>query len=255
MVITVVSCFYIIKNKHSLSAYDKWISNFMLLNMNKYIYCDNESYIYLTKKYNESSHLKYVIKEISDFYNSKWNWKKDELLDNEIKIGHNELLYKIWNEKIFLVMDAINNNFYGSDIFAWVDIGCFRHAAHIKYFTDFPNSEKIVKNKINISQINKFNNDDYINVNIIDNRFKKKNIICAGMFAGSIDVMLKFALLYEKMIDEFDKCQIFKGKEQSLMNFMVLQNPELFNVIFTQKINNYDKWFYLHYYWSNIKLL
>ena len=114
---TVVSCYYIIPNKHGDEKYAEWISNFMLLNANKIVYCDQKSYQYLSLKYSEKNNLKYVIKEMNDFYVNKWDWKKDEDLDYEIIRGHNEYLYKIWAEKIFFVKDAIERNIFKNDIY------------------------------------------------------------------------------------------------------------------------------------------
>ena len=46
----------------------------------------------------------------------------------------------------------------------------------------------------------------------------------------------------------------FKGKEQSLINFIYIQNPNLIDIVITNSENDYNKWFYLHYYFSICKI-
>ena len=260
--VTVVSCYYIIPNKHTFQQYEVWIKNFMSLSMYKHIFCDTSSHMYLSNLYPENDTLKYTIKELDDLYVNKWNWKKDELLDLENRPGHNELLYKIWNEKVFFLYDATQLNVYNSNVYIWTDIGSFRQENHMINFTNYPNYNKIVQHKINIFQIKSLDDENYKIYNI-DNRFKFKNKIAAGFFGGTIDVILEFKDLYEKMIDAFDQNNLFKGKEQYLYNFIILQNKSLFHIIpvlhynyIKSNITNtiirilYDKWFYAHYYWS-----
>lgn len=237
--ITIVSCFYIIKNKHEQVDYDKWIYNFMQLKRNKCIYCNKESYEYLYKNYPEQLNMKYIIKEIDEFYVSKYNWKKDELLDHEILIGHNELLYKIWNEKIFFVMDVINNNYFDSELYAWIDIGYFRD----KIIKPFPITNKLNINKINMLLVKEFSLLEQNNIQTIDSRFKYTNHISASVFIGNKTILTQYEKLYSAMIDEFENNKVFKGKDQSLINFIALQNKEIFNLIYAQQ-----KWTYLQEY-------
>ena len=237
--ITVVTCFYIIKSKHKLNHYNEWIHNFMNVNtkMNKYIFCDKVSYEYLYKKYKNNENIYYCIKEISDFHVCKLNydWKKEETKDKRIHllIGHNEQLYKIWNEKVFFIIEAINNNIYKSEIFIWLDIGCFRNEKHLQYFNNFPNINKMDVTKLTFLQLFE----------------KNKYVVGAGCFGGPIDLFVKFALLYEQMLAKYTLNNKFKGVEQNLYKNIIDENPSIFNIIEAIEYNNYDKWFYMHYYW------
>jgi hypothetical protein len=245
---TIVTCYYIVPNKHNNEKYDEWINNFMLLNANRIIYCDKKSHQYMSSKYPEKDNLKYIIKEMEYFYVNKWDWKKEEDNDFEIIRGHNEFLYKIWAEKIYFIKDAIENKIFENDIYCWVDIGSFRDKNRMNDFNDFPLKEKIIKDKINILLINKFKENEMNNI-VIDDRFKFVNRL-GGNFAGGKDIMLNMSVLYENMLNEFDKVNIFKGKEQIIWNYLYINNPQLFNLTNAIEFNGYDKWFYFHYKWS-----
>ena len=247
---TIVTCYYIIPNKYNNKNYNEWIENFMLLNANKIIYCDKNSHQFLSLNYPEKDNLKYIIKEMNDFYVNKWDWKKEEEIDFEIIRGHNEFLYKIWAEKIFFIQDAINRNIFKNDIYCWTDIGSFRQKNKMNDFTDFPNKKYIVREKINMFLINKFKDDETKNIHIIDDRFKFVDRL-SGIFAGGIQILLDMAKLYEQMLYNFDKMHIFKGKDQTIWNYIYINNINLFYINESQQINGYDKWFYFHYKWSS----
>jgi hypothetical protein len=247
---TIVSCYYIVPNKHSDEKYDEWISNFMSLNANKVVYCDKKSHQYLSLNYPEKNNLKYVLREIDNFYINKWDWKKEEDLDFEIIRGHNEFLYKIWAEKIYFIKDTIEQKIFKNDIYCWVDIGSFRDKNRMNDFNDFPNSKYIVKEKMNMLLINNFKDNELNNITI-DNRFQFVNRIGATIFAGGINILIKISSLFEKILNDFDKTGIFKGKDQTIWNYIYIQNKTLFELINADETNGYDKWFYLHYKWSN----
>ena len=115
-------------------------------------------------------------------------------------------------------------------------------------FIDFPNPKYIVKEKMNMLLINNFKDDELNNIKI-DNRFQFVNRI-GGLFACTPYIASQIALLYENMLNKFDKDGVFKGKEQTLWNFIYITYPQLFYLTPAKEHNNYDKWYYLHYLWS-----
>ena len=261
--VTVVSCYYIIRSKFPKKQYLEWIKNYIFLNFHSVIFCDE-----LTKKFlidniptiiNSKTILK--ILDISNFKTSEYkDWKKDLKKDDEIKKGvnHSVKLYKIWNEKIYFLNKVINENPFESNFFLWNDIGSFRTTNKNKLQLikelQFPQSNRFVKGKVSMFKIKDFTLDEKKNINNIDSRFKHVNRY-GGMFGGDKESLIIFEKKYTKLLHKFKKKNIFAGKDQSIYNFLVLQNPNLIHTINSHKVNkSYDKWFCFHFYFSNYKL-
>ena len=256
MSVTLVSCYYEIPSKRPIQQYHEWIENFMKLSCNMVIFTDKKSSEWLFEKFPENERRNYVLLEIDDFKTSQWDYKRDEKLDHEMCVGHSEKLYKVWNEKPFFLQKALELNYYqtGSlDHFVWCDIGCFRNTSMMKYFKTFPSSNKLHVSKIQMLQIADFTEDDKNNVYDLDERFKLTNRIGGTMFSVPTNLIATLCQIHENIIDQFDKKTLFKGKDQSLYAFEVLQNPDLFDLVkpVFPEYFHYDVWFYFHYLWSD----
>jgi len=248
---TVVSAYYIIPSKASNDIYMERIKNFMSMNMQTIIFVDEESHKILSALYPESDTRKYSILPIDSFETSKFDWKHDESIDTEKSIGHNEKLYKIWNEKPFFMKKALEINPYKSEYYMWVDIGCFRNASLLKYYTGFPLVSKFNPEKIQFLEINPFTENEKKNTNKINSRFEPVDRIGGTMIASPSKLINKLATLQMGMLKTFDINKIFKGMDQDVYAFIVLQNPDLFEIIKPEKIvHGTDRWFYFHEYFS-----
>ena len=252
---TVVSCYYLTSSKHSIAKYMEWIRNFMAMDMKVIIFTNSYSLPALNSLYPETEKRQYKIREINDFYTSRWDWNKEVVMDPEIHVGHNPFLYQIWNEKIFMIADVIKENPYKTDAFAWVDIGCFRNSSQLDRFTGFPNPLKFSLEKISFLQIEPFIGDDYNSLYPVSNRFIHRITLGGTMFAGGADALLKFRDIYRDIIDEADKLNVFKGKDQNLYAFCCLRHPELFQIIQNRPNYQYDRWFSLHHMWAGSPFL
>jgi len=254
---TLVSGYYEIPSKRNIEQYHEWIRNFMQLKCNILIFTDKNSSKWLLKNFPETETRKYSIVEISDFKTSQWNYKKDEFVDHERNIGHSENLYKVWNEKPFFVQRALSQNVFNSDVFVWCDIGCFRKSSMMKYFRDsFPSLYKLDRTKIQMLQIEDFTQRDKENVYNFDERFRFINRIGGTMFSVPKYLVNNFCKIHEHTIIEFEKHNLFKGKDQSLYAFEVLQNPDLFDLVRPDipSYISYDVWFYFHIKWSDFSI-
>merc|ERR1712243_429333 len=63
------------------------------------------------------------------FEEKSWRHPKtqtQEQMDHELAVGHNRLLYWIWNEKTNLMWIAASLNTFSSSYFVWLDIGAIR---------------------------------------------------------------------------------------------------------------------------------
>ena len=250
---TVVTCYYKIHSKNSSETYMKWIENFMKFNFNCVIFCDNVSHKLLCELYPETPRRKYRIVEITAFICSKFDWNRDLCIDPEKNI-HTIELYKLWAEKVFFIKRAIHENVFDTDFFVWTDIGSFRDVGRLQDFTNYPNINRLECDKITFLQLNPFSSLELENIDQADNRFLYTIRIGGGIFGGRSDILLKFSALYDNVLKEFDDSGIFKGKDQNLFSFIIIRNPDMFNIINAVTHNGYDKWFYLHYYLSSISI-
>lgn len=256
--VTVVSCFYIIKSKFSKEKYIEWIKNFLSIGFNALIFCDSGSLDFIKShipNVTTATNITFKILNIEDFVTSTRDWSHEPSLDDEIKKGtnHSIELYKIWNEKIFFLDKATQLNPYGAQYFLWIDIGSFRNKTRLNEIKElnFPTPHNFENNKMTMFRINNFTKKERINVNIIDSRFKKCNRY-GGMFGGDSVAIHTFKKKYESLLNQFKKKKVFAGKDQSIYNFLVLQNPELIQTVDANTINeHYDKWFCFHYYFSD----
>lgn len=165
--LTLVSCWYILKSKFDINEYKTWISNLLLnvRNFNLVIFTDSKSKYMLDLFVNDNPKIKIIVLEIEDLfcYKFKHSWiknhRKNHLLNNKIDWKVNML----WSEKIYFVKRAIYNNYFNSDLdeewVGWCDIGYFREEKNnmaIDKIKFWPNIEKIKlldKSKIYYTQI------------------------------------------------------------------------------------------------------
>ena len=135
----------------------------------------------------------------------------------------------------------------------WVDIGCFRDESLIEKFASFPNISKFHPTKIQFLEVEPFTKEEKENTEVIDERFRYVNRIGGTMFTSPITCIEKFATIHKKMLDKFEEKKIFKGKDQSLFNFAILQNQDLFDIIKRPLNPKYphSEWFYFHEYFSS----
>ncbi len=232
---TVVTAYYEIKSKRPTEKYREWISYFMNVDLKCVIFVDPSSD--LPDIYPRTERRKYFYLPISDFETSiKWNWEEDVKMDDEIRIGHNINLYKIWNEKIFFIKRVIDFD-PSEEFFLWLDIGAVRTPMVSDFLKNsgFPKYHKLQKNKVTVILIESFTKEETERLEEIDSRFKKVDRI-GGLFAGERNALQRFSRLHSQTLDEFENAGVFKGKDQSVYNYQVLRYPELFHVLNSKEI-------------------
>lgn len=244
----IVSCYYEIPSKTSKDHYYTWMDNFMDISVRKVIFTDQRTFETLSKKYPETENRTYILKEISEFRTSEWDWSHDESIDTEKHVGHNRLLYQIWNEKPFFVKSAAEL-FPQYNAYIWCDIGYFRS---FKPAASFPNPAKYNLETIQFLQIRRFDKDDLHQIEKVDERFRFKNRIGGGMFVTPRNLIDSFIDIHVNMIHTFTCNKYFKGKDQSLFAFEILQNPDLFTCIHPERKGDpfHENWFYFANYLS-----
>ena len=235
--VTLVTGYFNIPSKHSISEYEKWISYFLQINHPMIFFVDNKYYKkIISKRPIEYKNKTIWIKtDISDFYSYKKFFNEFNMtyeIDIEKQI-HSVPLYLVWAEKINFLKIAADKNYFNSKCFYWIDSGCFRSTESIKNFiNDWPSSEKCFEDgRILISEVLKHSDNfykKYINFDIESHKFMQKSLNVDGScFGGQKEYIYKFYNLYYDLLIKFIKHGIFIGKDQNLFAYIAYSNQDI----------------------------
>ncbi len=256
--VTLITCYYKVKSKHTFNEYDKWIKNLLLtIRCNIIIFTSAEQAEILRtlsmqnrQQDDSNKNVKIIIKELQDLeivkrYPDIWEdqYRKDPTRDIRTKE-----CYMIWNSKLALVREAIQINPFGSDKFVWNDIGSMRDSKfiHENYinFLNYPRYSSISSDKLDIVLLRDYDDPKQI-------FFHHETHLSGAIFGGGRDVFLKVIDLFYKNFDMYLENGYFIGCDQQILSTCVLQEPELFKFITPDKSDRIiDKWFYLYYHYS-----
>lgn len=260
MSITFSSCFYILKSKFDPAIYIEWMNNFISIvnNFNLVIYTDEKSEKYI--KTNNNPKIKVIIKSFEEFYNYKYrsfwigNHKNNTLLNNKICWELNML----WSEKIALVKETIERNYFDTDFYGWCDIGYFRNRVNdtnISELNNWPNLNKLSrldKSKILYGCVN--NNDAYMNdlIKIINNKNNHnlpihpippfQNSISGGFFILHKDKIDWWFYTFDNKLFKYFLHNYLVKDDQIILADCIFSNLEHFS-LFRESNDQYDNWF------------
>jgi hypothetical protein len=268
IIITLSTCWYIVKSKFDVTTYSKWIKNMLSIvnNFNLVIYTDIESLnkirglIPLSNK-----KIKIIIKPFEEFYTYRYKdfWIKNHE-QSKLKLHTNIdwRLVMLWNEKVFFVNETIQNKYFDTIYYCWCDIGYFRNRnndLHTKYLINWPNNEKLLDSSIfNDSYIHYgcVQNNTFIYVklyNDIKNHYTNKlskqpcinfedDCFAGGFFILNHNLIHIYTKLYnDKLLYYFTNEFIIKDDQTIIMD-IIFKNQNLF-YIHTEDIRNLDNWF------------
>jgi hypothetical protein len=159
--LTVVSGFWTIKSKHNESLFKSWFWTTLRINC-PYIIFGNKEGLELVKPYRNEFSTEIRELPIENFYTYKF---KDTIAIHEKHVPSKEL-NMIWNEKLFLMQKASQENPFNSEWFIWVDAGICLYRDKVPPQTPLGNSKKLLdlpKNKIIFTSSEKpyFNQKDF----------------------------------------------------------------------------------------------
>ena len=265
--ITLSTCWYILKSKFNIDTYLEWIRNFlsMVNNFNLVIYTDNKSITYLLPfMNNRDARIKIIIKPMNQFYTYKYknNWIINHA-NSDLKL-HKKIDWKLnmlWNEKVFLVQETIQNRYFNTMYYGWCDIGYFRNRQndlHTNYLQSWPNSRKLLSKPFNSSFINYgcvqqnpiiYNNlkgdiKQHYNNGLTGQPTNKLLVNCfsGGFFILKPELIDVYATIYnEKLLYYFTNRFIIKD-DQTIVMDIIFTNPGLF-YIHNECDKRFDNWF------------
>ena len=264
--LTLSTCWYIVKSKFHIKTYLDWIQNFLSI-VNKFnlvIYTDTESlkqFLHLIDFFNKK--IKIIIHPLEEFNTYKYKdfWIKNHEKSNLNLHSHIDwTLNMIWNEKVFFVNETIQKKYFDTLYYGWCDIGYFRNRPndlHTDHLKDWPNNQKL---------INGFFNENYIHYGCIQNNtptyVQLQNDIkmhylnkskrqpttqieelsfAGGFFILKKDLINTYVKLYDEKLMYYFMNNFTIKDDQTIIMDIIFTNPDLFNT-YTED-NNLDNWF------------
>jgi len=244
--VTIVSCYYKVKSKHSHEKYHEWICNFLHNLKNNIIIFTSEDLIEYLKEIGKHNPRMIIIKknfhEIEIFKNYNI-WDKQFNIDPQKNIRTKEC-YIIWNSKMNFVKEAIEINPFNSDKFVWTDIGCLRDKRYCNYISNYPLYKNISYDKLDIVLIKPFYNPSQL-------IFQNEVHLAGAIFGTSKETFQKIIPLYYYYFNEYIKNNLFIGCDQQILSTVYTQHKVLFNLIIPNK-NCINEWFYLWFHYLHL---
>ena len=266
MTITFSSCFYVFKAKFEVNVYVEWINNLLSIvnNFNLVIYTDENSRQYI-KNTEGNPRIKIIIRPVEEFYQYKYkelwisNHEHNDLLKDKVDWKVNAL----WSEKIWFVLNTINNKYFETELYGWCDIGYFRNRAAppqymdtpIHLLNEWPKEEKLRKlnpNKIHYACVN--NDNNYMN--IMYNNINKKNLlglpmlpipplqvsVAGGFFIGTKEKIEWWSKVFEEKLVLYFKYGCLVKDDHVIIIDCILSDINNFG-LHRENIEGFDNWF------------
>jgi len=218
--LTCVSGYWQIKNKHG-NKFDNWFKNTLKINCPYVFFGDKES-IALIKKYRGELPTYYIEYNIEEFMTYKY---KDNMITNSRHCPSIELNL-IWNEKIFMIQQALKLNPFSSEFFMWIDAGICVYRNNPPPSISFPN----------INVLNKLPKDKFIysstDYTTYSDKFQKGEYHLYHHVSGTSYILHKniidnFVELYKEYLNLIDKNDIWT--DQVILTHLYRDNKSLFS--------------------------
>jgi hypothetical protein len=151
VLLTLSTCWYIVKSKFDPEIYKIWINNLLSIvnNFNLVIYTDTKSFKLISNLMRKPNpRIKIIIKPFEEFYTYKYKdfWIKNHEYSNiELHKHIDWKLVMLWNEKLFFVNETIQKKYFTTIFYGWCDIGYFRNRLNdinTKHLGVWPNMYK-----------------------------------------------------------------------------------------------------------------
>lgn len=267
ILLTLSTCFYILKSKFPVRQYIEWINNFLLIvkNFNLVIYTEHASWKYISHLINlNDPRIKVVFKPLTQFklYKYQNEWIKNH---NESKLDlHQNVdweLNMLWNEKVFFVEDTVKNAYFKTFYYGWCDIGYFRNNLdniHTKYLHNWPNlvtllKEPFTNNVIHYAVVQEnyelYNNEllhikRHYEEKLLDQPSSDllKNFFAGGFFILKHQMIQTYAKIYEAKLEYYFNNNYIIKDDQTIITDIIATNQNIFCIHDILK-SRFNEWF------------
>lgn len=221
--LTVVSGFWNVKSKHNESLFKSWFWTTLKINCPYIIFGDKEG---INLVYPFRFNLPTQVRELSieNFYTYKF---KDTIAVHEKHVPSKEL-NMIWNEKLFLMQKASQENPFESEWFLWVDAGISLYRNKLPPQTPLGSSKKILelpKDKIifTSSEQPEFNQKEF--------EKNKYYHFVSGTYMIHKSFIDEFVELYKEACEKYLTLSEWYHTDQVILTKIYKERPELFHQV------------------------
>jgi len=242
-----------LESKSSDDLYKEWMKGILSYNGPMVIYCNKDSYNYikkLRKNYPETKIIKLEINELKAykyFENNEINkneyvamvWKESKSADI------NKKLYTIWNSKVDLLKQTVDENPFNTKYFSWYDIGYLREPKTLPL--SWPNRQKldILKHKI-------------LMLSVYYDACDGREVTAGGYIGCNTENIHELHKLYYDELEkkyETGKFDGTEGSEQNLLQKLKCEKKDLIHSVTGRDDADFfpnveGKWFYMIPYFS-----
>lgn len=250
---TIVTAYYRIPSKHSDAEYDAWIKTFAETLENPVVFFGEPEWCERFNKLRGNRPTALLELPFDKLYcHSIAPW--DTVLKNDkYQHLHTIPLYIVWNEKSCFVSRALQENPFDSEVFAWMDAGCFRMPERAWKCRNWPISNRLQStdlNRITLVQVQPFMPDDgAINSDGLPADFHGTNRIGGTILLGGKQAWGNWIPAFYEMVDKFIKAGRHCGLDQNAISALALTRPDLVNLVTPPE--DVDQWFYLQEYFTD----
>jgi hypothetical protein len=236
---TVVCAFYLMKAKHSLELYKARMRLFLEGCPCKMIFYTEEGLVPFIRecrrKYEDITDVLVVDKKnwVANTNFKQVDWDTLQVRDTNAELYSTDY-YKINFEKKEFVKRAMAHNPFGHTDFVWVNPTICKDERFIPLIKGFPQSSRIVTDKIMILNQTPFEFTDekakvYGGVPLIGVRAGSR--ISSAVIAGSKEHWLKFSDMYDASVKKFIQANLFWGLDSIVMASLALENKQKISLV------------------------
>lgn len=261
--ITLSSCFYIMKSKFDPNIYISWMQNFMFIvnEFNLVIYTDKNSFPYIPRNYVNNPKIKIIIKEFTEFHNYQYkeNWIANHEKNYMLKDRSCWELNMLWSEKVWFVYETYIHKYFDTEFYGWCDIGYFRNRVNdtpISLLSNWgkmtPSLEKCCRDKIIYGCINNHSGEIKYLMKLINQKNPSglpakeipptQNTISGGFFLISKEKIEWWASTYDKKLKLYFKHNYLIKDDQIILVDCIFSSLDKFH-LFCEQNPQTDNWF------------
>jgi hypothetical protein len=255
---TVVTAYYPVPSKQTVTKYMEWITGFWPhMQCNLIFYTGPELVQTFQKIFKDRPNTIVVgipFRELAAFEKlSSFAWLDTQKLDTE-NVGHSAELYALWYEKKEFIARAIASNPFFSNEFVWCDAGIGRYPEWNSKIQGFPARDFIPRGKMLVLEIDPLQEHDWRpDEHGIRGEFTGRATFGGGILASDINGWNRWSKAYDAMLARYLLAGRFIGKDQNIMASMILEQPDLALVVRRpQHMAPTQRWFYLLFFLAGL---
>jgi len=219
-VLTAVSCFYTIKNKHN-SKYLDWFKHTLAIQC-PYVFFGTKESLDIIRPFRRE-HTTYIECDIHEFETYQY---KDTIQSHPVHCPSKELNL-IWNEKFFFMEKAQRLNPYQSDYFCWIDAGICIYRDTPPPPISFPSNKLMslpMKLIVSTSDSEGFDKDKVI-------RDEYYHYISGTSYLLHTSLFPKVMKRWRELTHYYLSKEDWKYTDQVIMTKMYYEQPDLFHIL------------------------